>query len=60
MDNLNQKKLSNNERRNSKWTAEMEEQKEKGKSKCFFLDEGFFVCMLLLPASEFIQDGTSG
>ncbi|NXX42002.1 OTUD4 protein, partial [Tricholaema leucomelas] len=29
VDNLNQKKLSNNERRNSKWTAEMEEQKEK-------------------------------
>ncbi|XP_068010170.1 OTU domain-containing protein 4 isoform X2 [Melanerpes formicivorus] len=29
VDNLNQKKLSNNERRNSKWTAEVEEQKEK-------------------------------
>ncbi|XP_032542943.1 OTU domain-containing protein 4 isoform X2 [Chiroxiphia lanceolata] len=29
MDNLNQKKFSNNERRNSKWTAEVEEQKEK-------------------------------
>ncbi|XP_064005551.1 OTU domain-containing protein 4 isoform X2 [Pogoniulus pusillus] len=29
VDNLNQKKLSNNEKRNSKWTAEMEEQKEK-------------------------------
>ncbi|NXP17406.1 OTUD4 protein, partial [Scytalopus superciliaris] len=29
MDNLNQKKLSTNERRNSKWTAEVEEQKEK-------------------------------
>ncbi|NXM77734.1 OTUD4 protein, partial [Serilophus lunatus] len=28
MDNLNQKKFSNNERRNSKWTAEVEEQKE--------------------------------
>uniref|UniRef100_A0A8C5UH36 ubiquitinyl hydrolase 1 n=1 Tax=Malurus cyaneus samueli TaxID=2593467 RepID=A0A8C5UH36_9PASS len=30
VDNVNQKKLSNNERRNSKWTAEVEEQKEKG------------------------------
>uniref|UniRef100_A0A8D0KRU3 ubiquitinyl hydrolase 1 n=1 Tax=Strix occidentalis caurina TaxID=311401 RepID=A0A8D0KRU3_STROC len=29
VDNLNQKKFSNNERRNSKWTAEMEEQKDK-------------------------------
>ncbi|NXN98273.1 OTUD4 protein, partial [Rhinopomastus cyanomelas] len=29
VDNLNQKKLSGNERRNSKWTAEVEEQKEK-------------------------------
>ncbi|NWI93599.1 OTUD4 protein, partial [Pitta sordida] len=29
MDNLNQKKFSNNERRNGKWTAEAEEQKEK-------------------------------
>ncbi|NXS06385.1 OTUD4 protein, partial [Neodrepanis coruscans] len=29
MDNLNQKKFSNNERRNSKWAAEVEEQKEK-------------------------------
>ncbi|XP_010192513.1 PREDICTED: OTU domain-containing protein 4-like, partial [Mesitornis unicolor] len=28
-DNLNQKKFSNNERRNSKWTAEAEEQKDK-------------------------------
>ncbi|XP_014805382.1 PREDICTED: OTU domain-containing protein 4 [Calidris pugnax] len=28
-DNLNQKKFSNNERRNSKWTAEVEEQKDK-------------------------------
>ncbi|NWS67142.1 OTUD4 protein, partial [Crotophaga sulcirostris] len=29
VDNLNQKKFSNNERRNSKWTAEVEEQKDK-------------------------------
>ncbi|XP_061847941.1 OTU domain-containing protein 4 isoform X2 [Colius striatus] len=29
MDNLNQKKFSSNERRNSKWTAEVEEQKDK-------------------------------
>ncbi|XP_068798260.1 OTU domain-containing protein 4 isoform X2 [Struthio camelus] len=29
VDNFNQKKLSNNERRNSKWTAEVEEQKNK-------------------------------
>ncbi|NXC26610.1 OTUD4 protein, partial [Campylorhamphus procurvoides] len=29
VDNLNQKKFSTNERRNSKWTAEVEEQKEK-------------------------------
>ncbi|XP_010159704.1 PREDICTED: OTU domain-containing protein 4 isoform X2 [Eurypyga helias] len=29
LDNLNQKKFSNNERRNSKWTAEVEEQKDK-------------------------------
>lgn len=35
VDNLNQKKFSNNERRNSKWTAEVEEQKDKGKNKCF-------------------------
>ncbi|NWU90366.1 OTUD4 protein, partial [Upupa epops] len=32
VDNLNQKKLSNNERRNSKWTAEVEEQKDKESS----------------------------
>uniref|UniRef100_A0A8C3ELF6 ubiquitinyl hydrolase 1 n=1 Tax=Corvus moneduloides TaxID=1196302 RepID=A0A8C3ELF6_CORMO len=39
VDNVNQKKFSNNERRNSKWTAEVEEQKEKGKTKwvCLFL-----------------------
>ncbi|XP_075006134.1 OTU domain-containing protein 4 isoform X7 [Calonectris borealis] len=30
VENLNQKKFSNNERRNSKWTAEVEEQKDKG------------------------------
>ncbi|NWR16246.1 OTUD4 protein, partial [Emberiza fucata] len=29
VDNVNQKKFSNSERRNSKWTAEVEEQKEK-------------------------------
>ncbi|XP_074891444.1 OTU domain-containing protein 4 isoform X3 [Buteo buteo] len=29
VDNLNQKKFSSNERRNSKWTAEVEEQKDK-------------------------------
>nr|XP_009941179.1 PREDICTED: OTU domain-containing protein 4 isoform X2 [Opisthocomus hoazin] len=29
VDNLNQKKFVNNERRNSKWTAEVEEQKDK-------------------------------
>ncbi|XP_041268108.1 OTU domain-containing protein 4 isoform X8 [Onychostruthus taczanowskii] len=29
VDNVNQKKLSNSERRNSKWTAEVEDQKEK-------------------------------
>nr|XP_010306493.1 PREDICTED: OTU domain-containing protein 4 isoform X4 [Balearica regulorum gibbericeps] len=29
VDNLNQKKFSNNERRNSKWAAEVEEQKDK-------------------------------
>ncbi|KAM6362439.1 OTU domain-containing protein 4 isoform 6-T6 [Alca torda] len=29
VDNLNQKKFPNNERRNSKWTAEVEEQKDK-------------------------------
>ncbi|XP_009977179.1 PREDICTED: OTU domain-containing protein 4 isoform X2 [Tauraco erythrolophus] len=29
VDNLNQNKFSNNERRNSKWTAEVEEQKDK-------------------------------
>ncbi|CAN0151697.1 unnamed protein product [Bubo scandiacus] len=29
VDNLNQKKFSNNERRNSRWTAEVEEQKDK-------------------------------
>ncbi|XP_009574945.1 PREDICTED: OTU domain-containing protein 4-like, partial [Fulmarus glacialis] len=29
VENLNQKKFSNNERRNSKWTAEAEEQKDK-------------------------------
>uniref|UniRef100_A0A8B9FFK3 ubiquitinyl hydrolase 1 n=1 Tax=Amazona collaria TaxID=241587 RepID=A0A8B9FFK3_9PSIT len=34
VDNLNQKKFSSNERRNSKWTAEVEEQKDKGKNKC--------------------------
>ncbi|NWW85258.1 OTUD4 protein, partial [Rhynochetos jubatus] len=30
LDNLNQKKLSNNERRNSKWTTEVDQQKDKG------------------------------
>uniref|UniRef100_A0A672V0X6 OTU deubiquitinase 4 n=1 Tax=Strigops habroptila TaxID=2489341 RepID=A0A672V0X6_STRHB len=32
VDNVNQKKFSSNERRNSKWTAEVEEQKDKGKN----------------------------